>query len=211
MPFNLSLSRQRVPRYEPIRPSSAHSDDTEHSFPEAYCDTPKSEDFPDIADRTSRWVPLRYIPAIRGSHVYRYSSMAKPRRPRRTILRCIFWSLVLLPYLVCLLVVTTMVLRPSYTHAPAHYSELRERATQSLASGRGNVNNEKVFIASSIYDEEGLLVGGAWGKAVLDLVDLLGPENVYLSIYENDPDPMGQAMLEQFEEKVTCEYHGAFR
>ncbi|KAK7701575.1 hypothetical protein SLS57_011694 [Botryosphaeria dothidea] len=208
MPFNLSLSRPRAPRYEPIRPSSSDSDDSERSFPDAYCDTPKSEDFSDISERTARWVPLQYMPAaIRGSHlsdVYRYGSMAKPRRPRRTILRCIFWSLVLLPYILCFLVVTTMVLRPSYTHAPAHYDELRERATQSLASGRGNVNNEKVFIASSIYDDEGLLVGGAWGKAVLDLVDLLGPDNVFLSIYENDPDPMAKDALDQFQERVTC-------
>ncbi|KAL0263205.1 hypothetical protein SLS55_002183 [Diplodia seriata] len=137
---------------------------------------------------------------------YHYRSMASLRRPRRTILRCILWSLVLLPYLACVLVVTTMVLRPSYTHAPAHYDQLRERATQSLAPGRGNVNNEKVFIASSIYDDEGMLAGGAWGKAVLDLVDLLGPDNVYLSIYENDPEPASKYALEQFKERVTCEY-----
>ncbi|OJD36067.1 glycosyltransferase family 69 protein [Diplodia corticola] len=207
MPFNMSRPRARAPRYEPLRPSSSSSEDSERSFPENYCDTPKSEDLDDIAERTSRWVPLRYMPAIRGGAVheaYHYRSMARLRRPRRTILRCVLWSLVLLPYLVCVLVVTTMVLRPSYTHAPAHYDQLRERATQSLAPGRGNVNNEKVFIASSIYDDEGMLAGGAWGKAVLDLVDLLGPENVYLSIYENDPEPAAKHALEQFKERVTC-------
>ena len=67
-----------------------------------------------------------------------------------------------------------------------------------------NLRDEKVFIAASIYDEGGTLTGGAWGEAMLELVDLLGPDNVYLSVYENDPDSLSKAALDDFESKVNC-------
>lgn len=70
--------------------------------------------------------------------------------------------------------------------------------------GRANVNNEKVFIVSSIYDKEGGLVSGAWGDAVLGLVDLLGPDNVFLSIYENDADEKAQKALDEYRTRVSC-------
>ncbi|KAF2085234.1 glycosyltransferase family 69 protein [Saccharata proteae CBS 121410] len=130
--------------------------------------------------------------------------MSAPRRPRHRAWRCLFWTVVGLPYMVSLLVLGTMVLRPSYTHRPAHYNDLQARMTGSEELGRGNVNNEKVFIATSIYDDEGALVGGAWGQALLDLVDILGPDNVHLSVYENDPDPISRMALETFEKKVHC-------
>ena len=41
-----------------------------------------------------------------------------------------------------------------------------------------------MFIAANIVDEE--LIRGPWGSRVVELVELLGRENVFLSIYEND-------------------------
>ncbi|KAK7530277.1 cryptococcal mannosyltransferase 1-domain-containing protein [Phyllosticta citribraziliensis] len=210
MPFNLPLTRQRSPRYEPLRPDDSpyfDDDSSDRAFSDFGVDTPKTEDFPDLADRSSPWTIAHYIPALRGyqlAHVYRYGSMATPRRPRRTLVRGLLWAFILLPYIIVMLVTTTMILRPSYTHAPAHYQELRERATTSLAPGRGNINNEKVFIASAVYDDKGSLLGGPWGKALLDLVDLLGPENVHLSVYENDPDDEAKAALEDFKNHASC-------
>ncbi|TKA80986.1 hypothetical protein B0A49_01046 [Cryomyces minteri] len=95
-----------------------------------------------------------------------------------------------------------MICLPSYTHAPAHYDTLRQRTLNSNSTGSGNINNEKVFIAASIYDKNGGLTGGLWGQAVLRLVNILGPENVFLSIYENDPDPLAATSLKELGRNV---------
>lgn len=75
---------------------------------------------------------------------------------------------------------------PSYTNPPTRYTELRKRVERTDELGAGNPNNEKIFIAASIFDKDGDLAGGKWGQCMLRLVDILGPRNVYLSIYEND-------------------------
>lgn len=93
---------------------------------------------------------------------------------------------------------------PSYLSPPAHYQVLRSRILLSSNSGRGNPDKHKVFIAASLYDKGGRLVNGAWGKAVLELINILGSENVYLSIYENDGGPDAHDALDVFKQKVQC-------
>ena len=68
---------------------------------------------------------------------------------------------------------------------------------------------KKIFIAATLYDAEGTLVGGDWGSAVTELVDLLGPANVHLSVYENDPDTRAKASLENLAKGISCKplYH----
>jgi hypothetical protein len=95
---------------------------------------------------------------------------------------------------------------PSYTHFPAHYEELRQRSLSSTEPGRANVHNEKVFIAATIYEENGELTSGPWGQSVLDLVDLIGPENTYLSIYENNPDDGTRESLHNYKERTPCNH-----
>jgi len=90
---------------------------------------------------------------------------------------------------------------PSYTVRPPHYDELRKRAT---TTGRANPYNEKVFIAASLAEKKGDLTSGAWGNEVLQLIDLLGHENVHLSIYEDNPDPVTKQSLTAFRTKVKC-------
>lgn len=98
------------------------------------------------------------------------------------------------------------VIRPSYSSPPPRYHELRLRAQTSTEPGRANPGKEKVFIASTIFDPDGKLVLGAWGDSVLALIDLLGPSNVFLSIYENGAGPVAKAALEEFEAKTECEH-----
>ncbi|KAF2144117.1 glycosyltransferase family 69 protein [Aplosporella prunicola CBS 121167] len=202
MYFDLPLMRQRSPAYVPLRPSSSDSD---RSFPKFYLDTPSytpsSEHLRENLNRSpSRWGPLQYIP-VSGSEFY---VAVSPRRPLYKLLRGLLWTAILLPIVLGFLVIFTTAFRPSYTHAPSHYNELRERAVQSTEPGRGNIHNEKVFIAASLYDANGTLVGGSWSQNILDLVDLLGPENVHLSIYENDPDDLAKDALESFKSRVKC-------
>lgn len=59
--------------------------------------------------------------------------------------------------------------------------------------GRGNVNNEKVYITANIISEN--LIRGQWGSSLHQLVDLLGKANVFVSIYENDSGQGMQAAL----------------
>lgn len=102
------------------------------------------------------------------------------------------------------LILTTVIFNPSYTRRPAHYDALRKRALGSRDPGRGNPENEKIFIAASIYDKGGKLVNGAWGRALLHLIDLLGNRNVFLSIYENDAGEKAKDALFDWKDRVQC-------
>jgi hypothetical protein len=106
----------------------------------------------------------------------------------------VFWIFVFL----------TAIFRPSYTQLPKHYQLLKNQILQESIKGRGNLDNQKVFIAASVYDKDGRLVDGAWGHAILNLIDMLGSDNVFLSIYENDGDIEAQSALKRFESKVPC-------
>lgn len=64
--------------------------------------------------------------------------------------------------------------------------------------------NEKIFISISLYDRGGALAGGRWGDRLLDLIHILGPDNIFLSIYENDGDDAAAAALRRLEERVPC-------
>ncbi|CAG8971098.1 hypothetical protein HYALB_00010675 [Hymenoscyphus albidus] len=58
---------------------------------------------------------------------------------------------------------------------------------------------ETVFIAANIID--GDLIGGAWGRALLELVELIGKEKVYVSIYGGPKD-----RLELLGGMLECEH-----
>ncbi|EAW13835.1 glycosyltransferase family 69 protein [Aspergillus clavatus NRRL 1] len=132
----------------------------------------------------------------------RILSASRPSCYRRLLLRrsCLYLHVV--AGIVLALVVLTSIFRPSYTRPPSHYSVLRDAVSKSTASGRGNIRNEKVFIAASLYDRGGHLAGGEWGDRVLQLIDLLGKDNVFLSIYENDSGPEGDSALRNFAKRI---------
>ncbi|KAF2456352.1 cryptococcal mannosyltransferase 1-domain-containing protein, partial [Lineolata rhizophorae] len=94
--------------------------------------------------------------------------------------------------------------KPSYTYYPAHYKALARLANDSEVAGRANPRGEKVFIAASIVDKNGELLGGQWGTSMVELVDLLGPNNVYLSVYENGADPRAVGAMRNLSESVQC-------
>lgn len=103
------------------------------------------------------------------------------------------------------LLVFAFLFLPSYTYRPTHYDILRSLASNSNDPGRGNPRKEKVFIAASIY-EDGSLISGKWGENVLELIQLLGPENTYLSVYENDNGDAAAAALKRFDGIVPCNH-----
>lgn len=123
---------------------------------------------------------------------------------RLRIRHLIWMALVTMPSLIVICILLIAVLYPSYSHPPHHYNVLRSKALGSTDPGRVNPHKEKVFIASSIYDKQGELASGPWAQNLLDLVDLLGPENVFLSIFEDDPDNLARASLEQFSKQLKC-------
>ncbi|KAL4786768.1 cryptococcal mannosyltransferase 1-domain-containing protein [Aspergillus varians] len=104
--------------------------------------------------------------------------------------------------LALLFLATTLL--PSYSRPPPHYNALRDAIHNSATSGRGNPRNEKIFVAASLYDRGGDIAGGAWGQSVLKLIELLGEENVFLSVYENDSGSVGAGALLDFEAHVPC-------
>jgi hypothetical protein len=130
-------------------------------------------------------------------HLPTYPHALHSRRLRRilSLIKCLIISTVVL-------VLFTALFRPSYTHRPPHYLELERKAVLSLDPGRSNPLNEQIFIAVSLYDKNGHLAGGRWGDSVLELIHLLGPENVFLSIYQSDSG--NSAALDVFAAKVKC-------
>lgn len=124
------------------------------------------------------------------------------RRHRVCRLLCSFVGVVV--GILFAMVALTALFFPSYTRLPAHYQTLRQTVAKSVENGRGNPRGEKVFIAASIYDRDGSLAKGAWAENVLQLIDLLGPDNVFLSIYENDTGDVSASALGSLEERVPC-------
>lgn len=102
------------------------------------------------------------------------------------------------------LVLLTSIMRPSYTYPPPHYELLKKTVLESTYPGRGNPRNEKVFIAASLYDRGGELARGQWGQQLLQLIDLLGGDNVFVSIYENDSGEEGESALRELEQQISC-------
>ena len=102
------------------------------------------------------------------------------------------------------LTILTAILNPSYSTPPIHYVNLRARVENSEDYGRANPEHQKIFIAASLYDSGGHLLDGDWGRAVLNLIDILGNRNVYLSIYETYSDEAGQLAHFKFDKKVQC-------
>ena len=155
--------------------------------------------------RLPRWL-LYWIPRGRRTRAATsaYFSMT-PGRRRRSLPVRILQLLALVPYIVISLIIIFGIFLPSYTNPPQRYHDLRNAVERSDVPGRGNVANEKVFIAASIYDKNGELLRGDWGARLRELIGILGPDNVFLSIYENDPDTLAQAALESFGESITCD------
>lgn len=129
----------------------------------------------------------------------------KPQRQRSRLRRCLS-LLGLLSYFLLGLIVIFGVFLPSYTDPPQSYVDLAERVARSDAPGRGNVNDERVLIAAALYDEDGELLSGAWASSVRTLIDVLGPQNVFLSIYENNPGDAAQQALRNFADTLQCNH-----
>ncbi|KAL4922671.1 cryptococcal mannosyltransferase 1-domain-containing protein [Aspergillus aurantiobrunneus] len=130
-------------------------------------------------------------------------ALTQARPYRRFLFRLVYYILVVLSIILTLLIFT-FIFFPSYTRLPSHYSSLRDHVLKSNRTGRGNLRNEKVFITASLYDPRGELARGNWGSSVLQLVNLLGENNAFLSIYENDSGEEGKMALEILSEQVTC-------
>ncbi|EEP78497.1 predicted protein [Uncinocarpus reesii 1704] len=108
----------------------------------------------------------------------------------------------LLTVIFILVSISEAILYPSYQNPPKHYEKLRRRILNTYHSGRGNVNNEKVFIAANIINEE--LIRGPWGAALVELIEVLGEENVFVSIYENDGGNGTSAALQELRQRLPC-------
>lgn len=160
----------------------------------------------------SSWIQflIRLLPFRRVRRRALYSNTAR-KRPSHRRYRCqIFYGrrfkLIISSFMgiFSALILITAIFSPSYNDPPEHYRALQRRALASDENGRGNVNNKKIFIAASLYDKGGRLVDGIWGRDVLELIDLLGDMNVFLSVYENDSGPDAEAALTKFRAKVRC-------
>jgi hypothetical protein len=168
----------------------------------------------------SRPVPSRlstFWPSTRGRR--RRGRFTRTNRPHRTRCRTCFRGSVLrktlhFSYAFLMILFSTIIVAavfyPSYTSLPRHYQELRDQVKSSSQPGRGNPRHEKIFIAASIRDRHGRLAKGVWADKILELVELLGPDNVFLSIYENDAGAVGRAALQELDERITFPHRLAF-
>lgn len=129
---------------------------------------------------------------------------------RSCTFRLVIWAICKVVFgvlgVVVFMILFAAVFFPSYTRLPEHYQGLERSCVGSNQMGRGNVHGEKVFIAATLSDPHGNIVGGHWGEAVKELVELLGPENVHLSVYENDPDPEAEEALQSLGRQLSCKY-----
>src|SRR4051812_30236277 len=198
--------------YELSRESSIESHET---FESANGDETESRLLPQPAHppEPSQSITSRlgtFLPSTWGRR--RRGRFKRTNRPHRTRCRTCFRGSVLrrtlhLSYAFFIVLLSTIIVAavfyPSYTSLPRHYQELRDQVKSSSQPGRGNPRHEKIFIAASILDRSGRLAKGVWADKILELVELLGPDNVFLSIYENDAGAVGRAALQELEERLT--------
>lgn len=152
-------------------------------------------------------LPLRlkeivYHGRFRSRGVRRSRGLASVRR--RPCIRRLCFIFHCMTGIIFALVMFTALFRPSYTKPLSHYEYLRKKVEQSRDYGRANLDHQKIFIAASIHDKHGRLVQGAWGRALLQLIDLLGNQHVFLSIYENDAGEEAKKALDKFSKRVEC-------
>ncbi|KAI1387320.1 glycosyltransferase family 69 protein [Hypoxylon trugodes] len=135
--------------------------------------------------------------------------LARPRSLRRKLRRHPSGvAIAVIKYAIIIILVLfigTPVFFPSYTRLPKHYRDLESRCRGPTREvGCANIHGEQVFISVSLYDKGGDLANGSWGESLLELIDLIGEENVFLSIYENDSGPDGAAALENLKRRLKC-------
>ena len=207
---------QRLHRPDEYELVGRDSDDSDGTFDldEADFQSQGSKSLSYLTQRRS-WVSRLF--AKRSPFVERASRARTPRRRKpskapwlpfhfrlhKPSYRLCIYLLVLVSIILALIALTA-IFRPSYNKPPTHYQALREQIEGSEDYGRANPEHQKIFIAASLYDKGGHLLGGAWGEALLQLIDMLGNRNVYLSIYENTADEAAQVAQFQFEKKVQC-------
>ena len=78
---------------------------------------------------------------------------------------------------------------------------------------RGAFLARRILLATGVEDLMPPIEGFAecWGKSVLQLIDLLGPDNVHLSIYEDNPSEAALQSLASFRHNVTCKTNHRLR
>ena len=158
----------------------------------------------------SRLIPLRSRTRPSASHRRIRSSRSPQKtapRARRRCHRpyrrcCILFNGVF--SIILAMAALTALFRPSYNNLPSHYRDLKSRVRDATQGGSANPENQKIFIAASLYDQGGHLLKGAWAESVLDLIEILGNENVFLSIYENGGDKGALDAQIQFEKKLQA-------
>ena len=126
----------------------------------------------------------------------------KTKSRRRRLCVCAF-NFTFLVFLICVVISLLQgIFLPSYSNPPQHYKDLVRRAQSSEEPGLGNPRGEKIFIASNIIQHS--LIRGAWGASLLNLIHYLGPENVFVSIYENDSGPETIAALSWLRDQLNA-------
>lgn len=92
---------------------------------------------------------------------------------------------------------------------PRHYREQNGSTVNPYLSGHRNMSMERIFVAASLHGDENDITLAPWIQALLDLVDIIGHRNMFLSIYEDGPAPFSDPALEDFSAIVKCEWYGS--
>ncbi|KAJ3494477.1 hypothetical protein NLG97_g4054 [Lecanicillium saksenae] len=144
-------------------------------------------------------VPLGFLGCCAARYLRRQVRCVGPRHII-LLFKLYISSFAIIAFLVALVL-------PSHTNPPIQYKVLEHRcgAGPSPSAGCANTHNERIFIVASIYDKNGDLLGGKWGQQLLDLVQLIGPEHAFVSIYENKNAPAGTAALDRFRQRLPCQ------
>ena len=193
--------------------SARNSSETELDDDDLAVEQTASERYNRSRSRAMRWLSrllnIVIAPFSRGTPVLRRHPRSLPRlqtgvgKGRFYYLKKLFTVLVLTVLLFLTLSLVNGLLRPSYMNPPAHYRDLDRNIRESTAPGRGNPNKERVFVAANIINGE--LVKQSWGASLLEVIDILGPDNVFVSIYENDSGPGTRDALLALRDKLPCE------
>lgn len=75
---------------------------------------------------------------------------------------------------------------------------------KDLAPGCANIRKEKIFISVGLDGRGEDLAKGPWGRRVEQLIHILGPNNIYISVYETGSGGLETTKLEYLGWRVEC-------
>ena len=108
----------------------------------------------------------------------------------------------MMPIITVLIIIITLI--ATFLHTNVRLAKEDLSIHDSTEPGKAGISRQKIFIVSALYERQGDWELGPWVQSLLDLIETIGPEDVFLSIHENGPSQLSVTTFQKFSELIMC-------